>query len=210
MAEGWRLEVAPLQRHLAGDSRKPLIVLLAAVGFVLLIARANVANLQLVRAAARRHEVAVRAALRAARLRLARQFLTESMVICAMAASGGLAIGALAIDAIRGLQSSALPWLSSVNLDPFVLGFTMRIALLTAVLFGAAPAITSSPVNVMDALKTSSLGISGAQDHRRLRNTFVMGEIALALVLLITAGLLVRSFCGLMRTDPGYDPHNVL
>ena len=97
------------------------MVLLAAVRLVLLIACANIANLQLVRAAARRHEVALRGALGAARTRIARQFLTESMVICALAASGGLAIGSLAIDAIRGWQSPALPWLASVSLDPYVL-----------------------------------------------------------------------------------------
>ena len=102
MAEGRKVEVVRLQQHLAGDSRKPLIVLLAAVGFVLLIACANIANLQLVRAAARRHEVAVRGALGGARMRLARQFLTESILLSALAASAGLAIGAFAIDAIRG------------------------------------------------------------------------------------------------------------
>jgi putative ABC transport system permease protein len=209
-AEGRILEVTPLQRHLAGDSRKPLIVLLAAVGLVLLIACANIANLQLVRAAARRHEVAVRGALGAARMRLARQFLTESMMISALAASVGLAIGAFAIDAIRGWQSPMLPWLASVGLDPYVFGFTMAVAVVAAVLFGAAPAISGSRVNLMDALKTTSLRMSGVRDQRLLRNMFVVGEIALALVLLIAAGLLVRSFRDLMRTDPGYDPHNVL
>jgi predicted permease len=210
IAEGRRLEIAPLQRHLAGDSRKPVIVLLAAVGFVLLIACANIANLQLVRAAARRHEVAVRGALGAARMRLARQFLTESMVISAFAASVGLAIGAFAIDVIRAWQSPALPWLASVGLDPYVFGFTMGVAVVAALLFGAAPAITGSRANVMDALKATSLRMSGAGDHRLLRNTFVVGEVALALVLLIAAGLLVRSFRDLMRTDPGYEPHSVL
>jgi putative ABC transport system permease protein len=210
MAEGRNMEVIPLQRHLAGDSREPLIVLLAAVGFVLLIACANVANLQLVRAAARSHEIAVRAGLGATRLRLARQFLTEGMVICALAASGGLVISAFAIDAIRGWQLPVLPWLASVNLDPLVFGFSLVVALLAAMLFGAAPAINGSRANLMHTLKTSSLGISGARDHRRIRNTFVTGEIALALVLLIAAGLLVRSFRSLIRTDPGYDPQNVL
>jgi len=210
MAERRRLEIIPLQRHLAGDSRKPLIVLLAAVGLVLLIACANIANLQLVRAAARRHEVAVRGALGASRVRLARQFLTESLVISAFAASAGLAIGAFAIDAIRGWQSPALPWLASVSLDPYVFGFTMGVGVMAAVLFGAAPAITGSRANLMHALKTTSLLMSGTRDHRLLRNTFVVGEVALALVLLIAAGLLVRSFRDLMRTDPGYDPHNVL
>jgi putative ABC transport system permease protein len=210
MAEGRTLEVTPLQRHLAGDSRKPLIVLLAAVGFVLLIACANIANLQLVRAAARRHEVAVRGALGGARTRLARQFLTESMIISAFAAAAGLGIGALAIDAIRGWQSPALPWLASVGLDPSVFGFTMGVAVVAAVLFGAAPAVTGSRANVMDALKKSSARMSGARDHPLLRNTFVVGEVALALVLLIAAGLLVRSFRDLMSTDPGYHPRNVL
>jgi putative ABC transport system permease protein len=210
MAEGRRLEVTPLQRYLAGDSRKPLIVLMASVGLVLLIACANIVNLQLVRAAARRHEVAVRGALGAARMRLARQFLTESMVISAFAAAVGLAIGALAIDAIRLWQSPTLPWLGSVSLDPYVFGFTMGVAVVAAVLFGAAPAITGSRANLMDALKGTSLRIPGVGGHQLVRNTFVVGEVALALVLLIAAGLLVRSFRDLMRTNPGYDPHNVL
>jgi predicted permease len=210
MAEGQKLEVSPLQRHLAGDSRQPLIVLLAAVGFILLIACANIANLQLVRAAARRHEIAVRGALGGARTRLARQFLTESMVISGLAASAGLAMGAFAIDAIRRWQSPALPWLGSVSLDPSVFGFTLGVAVMAAVLFGAAPAITASRANLMDALKASSLGMSRGREHRLVRNTLVSGEVALALVLLIAAGLLVRSFRGLMTTDPGYDPRNVL
>jgi putative ABC transport system permease protein len=208
--EGNKLEVTPLQRHLAGDSRTPLLILLAAVGFVLLIACANVANLQLVRAAARRHETAVRGALGAARSRLIRQFLTESMVVCALAASAGLAIGALAIGAVRGWHSPALPWLASVSLDPHVLGLSMAIAILAALLFGAAPAITGSRANVIEALKTTPLGMSGARDRRLLRNAFVVGEVALALVLLIAAGLLVRSFRNLIRIDPGYDPRNVI
>jgi putative ABC transport system permease protein len=210
MFEGSRLEVTPLQRHIAGDSRKPLIVLLSAVGLVLLIACANIANLQLVRTTARRHEIAVRGALGGARTRLARQFLTESVVISALAAAAGLAIGAVAIDAIRGWRSPALPWLATVSLDPYVFGFTMAISAVAAMLFGAAPAITGSRANLMDALKTTSLRMSGGRDHRLLQNVFVMGEIALALVLLIGAGLLVRSFRDLMRIDPGYDPHNVL
>lgn len=209
-AAQWKLEVTPLQRHIAGDSRTPLLVLLAAVGFVLLIACTNIANLQLVRAAARRHEIAVRGALGAGRTRLARQFLTESMLISALAAAGGLAIGSLAIDAIRGWQSPVLPWLASVDLDPFVFGFIMGLALLAAVLFGAAPAITGSRANPIDALKVQSPGLFGARDHRQMRNAFVGGELALALMLLIAAGLLVRSFRGLINTDPGYHPRDVL
>jgi len=206
--EGRKLEVVPLQRHLAGDSRKPLIVLLTAVGFVLLIACANIANLQLVRAAARRHEVAVRGALGGTRMRLARQSLTESMLLSAFAAAAGLAIGAFAIDLIRGCRSPALPWLASVGLDPYVFGFTMGVAVVAAVLFGAAPAIAGSRANLMDAMKTSTL--SGLRHQGPLRNTLVGGEVALALVLLIASGLLVRSFLDIMRVDPGYDPQNVL
>jgi putative ABC transport system permease protein len=210
LAEGRRMEVIPLQRHLAGDARQPVILLLGAVALVLLIACANIANLQLVRAAARRHEIAVRGALGGARFRLARQLLTESMVISALAASGGLAIGALAMNAIRAWRSPALPWLATVQLDPYVFGFTMCVAILAALLFGTGPAITGSRANLADALKITSLRMSGVRDHLRLRNIFVVGEVALALVLLIAAGLLIRSFRDLMRTDPGYDPRNVL
>ncbi len=210
MAQGRRMEVTPLQRHIAGDARQTVVLLLAAVGLVLLIACANIANLQLVRAAARRHEIAVRGALGGARIRLGRQLLTESIVIAAMAAFAGLSIGAFAIDAIRAWRSPALPWLATIRLDPYVFGFTMAVAGAAALLFGAAPAITSSRANLMDALKTTSLRMSGVRDHRLLRDTLVLGEIALALVLLIAAGLLIGSFRDLMRTDPGYDPHNVL
>jgi len=203
-----KLEVIPLQRHLAGDSRKPLIVLLAAVGLVLLIACANIANLQLVRAAARRHEAAVRGALGGTRMRLARQSLTESMLVSALAAAGGLAIAAFAIDVIRGWRPPALPWLASVALDPYVFGFTMAIAVLAAVFFGAAPAIIGSRANLMDAMKTSSS--SGVRHQGPLRSALVTGEIALALVLLISSGLLVRSFLELIRVDPGFHPQNVL
>jgi predicted permease len=207
-AEGRKMEVVPLQRHLAGDSRKPLIVLLTMVGFVLLIACANVANLQLVRAAARRHEVAVRGALGATRMRLARQFLIESLLLSALAASAGLAIGAFAIDVIRNWRSPALPWLASVALDPYVFGFTMGVSVVTAVLFGAAPAIIGSRANLMDAMKTSTL--SGRRHQGPLRNALLAGEVGLALVLLIAAGLLVRSFLDTMRIDPGYNPQKVL
>jgi putative ABC transport system permease protein len=207
-AEGRKLEVVPLQRHLAGDSRKPLIVLLMAVGFVLLIACANVANLQLVRAAARRHEVAVRAALGGTRMRLARQYLIESILVSAIATFVGLAIGSFAIDVIRRWQSPALPWLANIGLDPYVFGFTMVVAVVTAVLFGTAPAIIASRVNLMDAIKTSTL--SGTRHQGPLRNGLLAGEVAMALVLLIASGLLVRSFLDIMRIDPGYNPQNVL
>jgi hypothetical protein len=121
-----------------------------------------------------------------------------------------LDIGALAIDAIRGWQSPTLPWLESVSLDPYVFGFTIGVAVVAALLFGAAPAIAGSRANLIDALKTSSLRMSGISSHRLPRNTFMVAEIALALVLLIAAGLLVRSFRELLHIDPGYKPHNVL
>src|SRR6267154_2643018 len=181
------LEVASLQRHLAGESRTPLLILLVGVGLVLLISCANIANLQLVRAAARHHEIAVRGALGAARSRLARQFLTESMVIGALAACVGLVIGAAIVDAIRGWQSPRLPWLSSVSLDPYMFAFTLAVAVLAAVSCGAAPAISGSRANLLDALKATSLRMSRGCEHR-----------------------LLRSFRDLMRVDPGYDPRNVL
>ena len=204
------MEVMPLQRHLAGDSRTPLLVLFAAVGFVLLIACANIANLQLVRGMARRHEVAVRGALGAGRRRLARQFLTESMLVSALSASAGLATAAFIVQVVRGWHNPALPWLDTVTLDPYVFGFTLGVAVLAALLFGAAPAVTASRVRPMEALKGAPLRISGGREHHALRNAFVVGEVALAMVLLIGASLLVRSFRALISEDPGFDPHNVL
>lgn len=207
---GVSAEVTPLQRHLAGDSRTPALVLLAAVGFVLLIACANIANLQLVRAAGRRHEVAVRGALGAPRGRLVRLFLTESLTISALAAAAGLAIGDGCVRLIRGLHSPAIPWLDNVSLDLYVFGFALAIAVIAALGFGAAPAISGSRASLINALKATSLRMSGSQNHPRLRRALVIAEIALAMVLLIGAGLLVRSFRELVHTDPGYDPSHVL
>jgi putative ABC transport system permease protein len=130
------------------------------------------------------------------------------MLLSGFAALAGLAIASFAIDVIRGWRSPALPWLESVGLDPYVFGFTMGSAVVAAALFGAAPAITGSRANLMDAMKTSTL--SGMRHQGPLRNMLVAGEIALALVLLIASGLLVRSFLDLMGVDPGYDPKNVL
>ena len=209
-SKGAIVGVTPLQNHLVGDSRAPVLILFGAVALVLLIACANIANLQLVRAAARRHEVAVRGALGASRTRLVRQFLTESLVLAGLAVGAGLLLGYFGIEAIRSLRLREVPWLETVTLDPYVFLFTIAVAIAAALMFGVAPAVSGSRARAMEALKAVSTRIAGGREHGWLRHAFVVAELALALVLLVGAGLLLRSFAALMRTDPGFDPKNVL
>ena len=208
---GWATNVRPIEDEITGDVKPALVILLGAVGFVLLIACANVANLLLARATARQRELAVRSALGASRGRLVRQLLAESLLL---AMGGGVAGLVLAWGGVRLLTSNvgdqiAFPRIDAVGLDARVLAFTAGIAILSGIIFGFAPALTSAAINLNDALKEG--GRSGSSGRSgKLRSAFVVVEVALALVLLVGAGLLLRSFARVLSTDPGFSASNVM
>lgn len=211
---GLTISVVPLLEQVVGDISLALTVLFGAVGFVLLIACANVANLLLSRAAVRQKEIAIRAAVGASRLRLIRQLLTESVLLSLMGGVVGLFIAFLAVKVMRVYGPENIPRLEEVGLDGRVIAFTCLVALLTGVVFGLVPALRASRVDLNEVLKDggrSSIGggTSGHSQHRT-RNLLVISEVALSLLLLIGAGLLVRSYQSIMAASPGYDSHNVL
>jgi predicted permease len=203
------IRLVTLHQQVVGDTKLALMVLLGAVGFVLLIACTNVANLLLVRAAARQKEIALRAALGASRWRVVRQLLTENALLALI--SGSLALGA-AICGVKLLQMiipDNQPRTDEIGIDGLVFGFTLLISLLTSLFFGLVPALQASKSNLSDALKEGGRN-SGRGNRNHLRNLLVVSEVAMALVLLICAGLMLRSFTRLMSIDPGLNPQNVL
>jgi putative ABC transport system permease protein len=206
---GWGVNVVPMHEQVVGEIRPILIVLFAAVAFVLLIACANVANLLLSRAAARQKELALRAALGASRIRLVRQMLTESVLLALMGGVLGVLLAFWGIQVLIGLGPDNIPRLSEVTLDLRVLGFTFAISLLTGVLFGLIPALQASRPDLNGALKEGSRGSTGGRS-RTFRNVFVIAEVSLALVLLIGAGLMIRSFMRLQSVETGFKAENVL
>jgi len=200
----------PLKTHVVGRIRPALLVLFGAVGMVLLIACGNVANLMLARAVARRQEVAVRMALGAGRLRLVRQFLVESLVLAVLGGAAGVILAGWGVDLLVAARGDWLPRAEEVRLDPAVLLFTVLASVVTALLFGLAPALRATRVALSPALK-SGWGRSGLGATRdRLRGAMVVGEVALSLVLLAGAGLLLKSFALLLATDLGFNPSRVL
>src|SRR6185312_7594759 len=201
--------VVTLPEHLKGKWRLALLILLGAVGFVLLIACTNVANLLLARSTARERELAIRAAVGAARIRLLRQLLTESLLIATLACGVGLLLAIWCIHLIVAFNPGDIPRIEQVRLDGVTLGFMMGIGFLTTVVFGVAPALQFSRPDLQRALKDGGRQVTSAARHR-LRSVLVVSEIALAVVLLIGAGLLMRSFIRLVNVDPGFSVDKVV
>jgi predicted permease len=208
-AAGWGTtrEVVRLQDRLVGSVRTRLLIILGAVGFVLLIACANVANLLLARASARQHEVAIRHALGAGRGRIARQLLTESAVLGLLGSTAGLLLAFLGVPLLVSGLSADFPRVEEISVDRWVLGFTMAAGLVTGLAFGAVPAIRSSRADSGGSLKavtrsSTSLGRAAA--------LLVIGEVAVAVLLVIGAGLLIRSFAELLRVDPGFQSERIV
>jgi putative ABC transport system permease protein len=207
---GLTISVVPLHEQVVGDIHLALAVLFGAVGFVLLIACANVANLLLSRAAVRQKEIAIRAAVGASRLRLLRQLLTESVLLSLMGGLVGLAIALLAVKALRVFGLESVPRLNEVGVDGRVMAFTFLIALLTGIVFGLAPALRASRVDLNKVLKEGGRGSGKGGTSDRTRKLLVISEVALSLVLLIGAGLLIRSYQRILDANPGFNSHNVL
>jgi predicted permease len=193
-----------------GDIRTGLLTVFCAVGLLLLIACANVANLLLARATSRRREIAIRFAMGASRWRIVRQLLTESLLLAIGGGLLGLVIAAWGISALLKMDPDALYRTEQIKLDPRVLLFTLSITLLTGLIFGLAPALQTSRINIQETLKQSTLAASGGFKSLRLTRAFVVAELALSIVLLVGAGLLIRSFQQLMFVNPGFDANNVL
>jgi len=204
------LFLMPLQERIVGNIRLTLFVLLGAVSCVLLIACANVANLLLARAASRQKEIAVRSALGAGRGRIVRQLLTESLMLALLGGVGGVLLAKWGINLLVALSATYIPRVDEIRMNTMVLGVTLAVTLLTGLLFGLAPALQSARLELTQALKEGSKGADGGVQRHRTLKLLVAGEVALAVVLLIGAGLLVNSFIRLQQVSPGFDEKNLL
>ncbi|HZS44599.1 MAG TPA: ABC transporter permease [Blastocatellia bacterium] len=196
--------------QLTGNIRPTLLVMLGAVVFVLLIACANVANLLLAKAVGRQKEITVRAALGASRSRLIQQFLTESILLAVISSALGMFLATEGVELLTARTATILPRTSELSVDGKVLGFTILITVLTSLIFGLAPALHASKIDLNESLKDSSRGSTGGLHRNRLRSALVIVEVALSVVLLVGAGLLIRSFIRLQGVNPGLNPNNVI
>ncbi len=207
--KGWDVFVSTLHERLVREVKPSLLALLGAVGFVLLVACANVANLLLARSAARQKEIAIRAAMGASRTRVLRQMLTESVLLSAIGGVAGLVLSIWLTDVLMSMLPEGAPRLEQIGIDYRVLTFALGVSALTGILFGIVPALQASKLDVTSALKEG--GRSG-EGHRRTsaRSLLLIGEVALSLMLLVGAGLLIKSFLRLQEVRPGFNAHNVL
>lgn len=202
------VNVAPLAGFIFGNVRPTLLVLLGAVGFVLLIACANVANLLLASSAGRRKEIAIRSAIGTGRGRVIRQLLTESVGLALAGGIAGLAIARWGTQAVLAAVPGGLPRMENIGVDGWVLAFTLGVSLLTGIVFGLAPALQVSFTDLHETLKEGSRGSTAG--HRRLRDLLVVSKVAAAMVLLAGAGLMLRTVWSLGRVNPGFDPRQVV
>src|SRR6195256_5168110 len=207
--KGWDVFISTLHERLVREVKPSLRALLGAVGFVLLIACANVANLLLARGAARQKEIAIRAAMGASRTRVLRQMLTESLLLSVIGGTAGLLLSIWLTDLLMSIVPEGAPRLGQVGIDYRVLTFALGVSALTGILFGIVPALQASKLDVTSALKEG--GCSGEGSRRTsARSLLLIGEVALSLMLLVGAGLLIKSFLRLQEVRPGFNPHNVL
>jgi len=201
--------LTPIREQVGRQLRPSLLVLAGAVGFVLLIACANVANLLLSLAASRQKEIAVRLALGASRFRIVRQLLVESLVLSGLGSGGGLLLAVWIGKAIRTLGATQIPRAEQISIDSRVLAFTLLLSFVTGLVFGLAPAWQASRTNLNESLKEGGRSAQ-AGSRQRLRNALIVAEVALSLILLVGAGLLIKSFWRLQQVEPGFDPRNLL
>jgi putative ABC transport system permease protein len=205
----WNLTAIDMKEELVGDVRPLMLVLLASVVFVLLIACANVASLLIAKAAAREREIAIRNALGASRGRLVRQLLTESILLSGVAGALGLLLASSSVELLLKFIPENIPRVKTVHIDARVLGFTIGISILSGIVFGLAPAIQGSRLNLNASLKEGGRSGEG-RGKRRMRSALVVAEIALSLVLLVGAGLMLKSFAALQKVNLGFNPENVV
>src|SRR5580700_4728639 len=210
LQSGWKVRLVPLTETVVGNVRQSLILLLGAVGLVLLIGCVNVANLLLARASARGREMAVRQALGAARTRLIRQLLTESALLSLLGGIAGLAILFCAKGFLLQIMPDSLPRLNEVSINWSVLLFALAASLVAGMIFGLAPALHAGRVDLIPTLKQEARGSTGSGEQARTRRVLMVTEFALSLVLMIAAGLLLRSFWDLLNVRPGFNPQNVM
>jgi putative ABC transport system permease protein len=202
--------VTPLKENVVGKIEAPLLMVVCAVGFVLLIACANVAHMLLARTSDRQREIAVRTALGAGRMRVIAQFFTENLMLAAVGSSAGLLLAFWGTKALVALSPAYIPRVETASIDSRVILFLLAVTVVTALLFGLAPAMRATAGNLSGALKEGGRGGSDGVRRNRLRSFLVASEFALAFMLLIGAGLMIRSFSALQLLDPGFNPHNVL